>query len=138
VFLSLLKQNKLQRELYFTIGFPEDAKLSLNDYFTSLIIVDKLNTSNEKALSDNAYKKELIKILQLSKWINTNSSDELKFVDNFRYLAFLKIYDYMSHNDLTKAKEILNILAIYCDENKFPFQYQEGKEYYDYLKEELK
>jgi len=45
LFLSLLKENKFQRDVFFTVGFMEDSRLSLKDYILPLIIVDKLSIS---------------------------------------------------------------------------------------------
>jgi hypothetical protein len=138
VFLSLLKQNKFQRELYFTIAFMESSRLSLKDYLTPLVNVDKLTISNEKTQSYEDYKVSIKSTLQKSKYLNLNSQDELKLFDNFRYNILGKINDYYDINEKKKAKELLKLLDEFAHEDKIPFHDIEGKDYANYTRQKIK
>lgn len=137
VFLSLLKENKFQRELYFTIGFNETQKLSLKDYLIPIVLVDKLAKSNDSDLTYNDYLKTITIALNLSAKLNINSQDEMRLFDNFRYNIFGKINDYLDNGDRKKAKEILKLLDNYADEKKYPYQNESGKKYADYLRQRI-
>lgn len=137
VFLSLLKENKFQRELYFTVGFMETSRLSLKDYLNSLVVVDKLSVVGKPDLSDEDFIKTISKALQLSTIININSPDELRLLDNFRYDIFEKVNDYLTIGDKKKAKEFMELLDKFADEKKYPYQDENGKKYVDYLRQRL-
>lgn len=137
VFLSLLKENKFKRELYFTNGFNEDYRLSLKNYLTPLIIVDKLSISNKSVLSFEDYKKSISKILSLSKCLNLNSPDELRLFDNFRYLLFWQVSNYLTSNNTEKAKELVELLDKLAGEGKYPYQDKEGKNYVEHIRQRL-
>lgn len=138
IFLSLLKQNKFQRELYFTVAFMEASRLSLKDYLTPLVNVDKLTISNEKTQSYKDYKLSIENTLRKSKYLNLNSQDELKLFDNFRYNILSKINDYYNINEKKKVKELIKLLDEFAHENKIPFHDIEGKEYAKYIRQKIK
>ncbi len=138
VFLSLLKQNKFQRELYFTIAFMEASRLSLKDYLTPLLNVDKLTISNDKTQSNEDYKSSIKNTLQKSQYLNLNSQDELKLFDNFRYNILGQINDYWDINEKKKAKELIILLDEFAHEDKIPFHNIEGKEYANYIRKKIK
>jgi hypothetical protein len=137
VFLSLLKENKFQRELYFTIGFMEASRLSLKDYLTSIVFVDKLSVFDKSKLSYKDYKKAISSALILSSQINLNSQDEIRLLDNFRYDLFRNVNDYLNNNDKKKAKELMRLLDEFADEKKYPYQDENGKNYADYLRQKI-
>jgi hypothetical protein len=137
VFLSLLKQNKFQRDLYFTIAFMEDSRLSLKDYLTHLTIVDKLTTTKINEQTFKQYKKAIKNLLLLSNFINVNSQDEVRFFDSFRYDLFGKVNDCLTNNDKKKAKDLMKLLDKYGNENKIPYLDENGKKYVDYLRQRL-
>lgn len=134
VFLSLLKENKFQRDLYFTIGFNESQRLSLKEYLNSLVFIDKLVVTENSNLTFQDYKKTISKALKLSKELNRNSPDELRLFDSFRYNLFRKVNDYLTNGDDKKAKKLMKILDKYTSENKYPYQDENGKKYADYLR----
>ena len=137
ILLSLLKENKFQRELYFTIGFNEDNRLSLKDFMKSRVIVDHLSINDKLELNYDDYKKNISKILKLSSHLNLNSEDELRIFDNFRYNLFDNVYNYLTIGDNNKAKELMELLDKLADENKYPFQDENGKKYAEYLRQKL-
>ena len=137
VFLSLLKENKFQRELYFTIGFRESSRLSLKEYLTSMVFADKLTVFDKSKLSYEDYKKTILSALKLSSQLNLNSQDEIKLFDNFRYDLFGNVNDYLNNNDKKKAKELIKFLDEFADEKKYPYQDENGKNYADYLRQKI-
>lgn len=134
VFLSLLKQNKFQREMYFTIGFMEESRLSLKDYLTPLVNIDKLTVDNRELLPFQDYKISMQNALQISKHVNLNSPDERRLFDYFRYTLLGQINDYLEKDEKQKARELLKLLDEFAEEKKIPFQDQKGKEYSDYIR----
>ena len=134
VLLSLFKQNKFQRNLYFTIGFAEDSRLSLKEYLTSLIIVDKLTPFDKTIKTQKEYKKSISKILQLSKHLNLNSLDEIRMYDNFRYDLFGQVNNLLTNNEKQKAKQLMKLLDKYGNEKQVPYSSLQGKVNLDYLR----
>lgn len=137
VFLSLLKENKFKRELHFTTAFTEASRLSLKDYLTSLVFVDKLSIYDKTALTYGDYKISISKALKLSQQLNLNSQDEIKIFDNFRYDIFIKATDYLNNGDKERAKELMGLLDRFADEKKYPYQDENAKNYADYLRQKL-
>lgn len=137
VFLSLLKGNKFQRELYFTIGFIEENRLSLKDYLTSVVFVDKLLVFDKFKLSYKDYKKTISRALNLSRQLSLNSQDEIRVLDCFRYDLFKNVNSYLNNNDKKKAKELMKLLDKFVDEKKYPYYDEKGKNDADYLRQKL-
>lgn len=137
VFLSLLKANKFQREMYFTIGFIEESRLSLNDYLTSLVVVDKLSVFDKSKLSYEVYTKTISSALSLSSQLNLNSQDEIRLFDNFRYNIFSMINNYLTNGDKNKAKELMNLLDELADEKQYPYLDDNLKKYAVYLRQQI-
>jgi ribosomal protein S15P/S13E len=135
VFLSLLKDNKFQRDVYFTTGFMEESRLSLEDYLSSYILVDKLSISKKDTISFEEYKNLISKYLMLSNHLTLNSQDELRMFDIIRYNLFNKVDDYLVNNDKEKAKELMQLLDKLADESKYPYAHENGKKYSDYLRQ---
>jgi len=137
IFLSLLKQNKFQRDLYFTTAFMEESRLSLKNYLSSHTIVDKLTPAKTNTQTFNQYEKMIKDILMLSSYININSEDELRLFDNFRYDIFEKVNDYLANNDKKKARNLMELLDKYGNETKIPYLDENAKKYADYLRQRL-
>ncbi|MBS1635876.1 MAG: hypothetical protein JST26_08115 [Bacteroidetes bacterium] len=129
VFLSLLKQNKFQRDVYFTIAFQEDCRLSLKEHLSHLTIADKLETGKIREQTFEQYKKSNEALLRLSDVININSPDELVFFDSFRYNLLDGAYNYLTNNEKKKGKELIGILDKYGAEQRIPYQSKEGRVY---------
>jgi len=135
VFLSLLKENKFERDIFFASGFPEDSKLSLENYLTSFIIVDKLITSKKQIQTYEDYKGSITHFLQLSEHLNLNSSDELKIYDIFRYNILMHITNHSNDNEEKEVKELLDILDKYGNSKKYPYENPKVEEYENYLRQ---
>ena len=136
VFLSLLKGNKFQRELYFTIGFDESSRLSLKEFLTHLVFVDKLSVFYKSSLPYDVYKRTISKALKLAAQVNLNSQDEMRLLDKLRYDLLIKVSEYLANGDKGKARFLMKLLDKLADENKYPYQ-GNGKRYLDYLRERL-
>ncbi|MDR1739857.1 MAG: hypothetical protein LBR45_03785 [Bacteroidales bacterium] len=138
VFLSLLKENKFRRDLYFTIFFAEDKRLNLKEYLSPRIVTDKLSISDKTSLSFEDYKKRISHLLSLSKRLNLNSVDEHMIFDySVRYSLLKTIQNYLLENEKGKAKELMNLLDKFASEQKVPFYNESGKKAYDFLKQEI-
>lgn len=137
VFLNLLKHNNFKREIYFTIAFNEDSRLSLKDYLTPLVIVDKLIISEKpvQKFADNY--NAISDLLQLSKYLNTNSPDELRLFDYFRFSVLDQINGLITNNEKANARSLVDLLDKYADEKKFPFQDENGGKYLEYIRERM-
>lgn len=121
VLLSLLKENKFQRDVFFTIYFQDENKLSLKDNIQQLFFVDKLMPLEKSKSSLYDYKKWATTALMLSEKMNQNSSDEWHFLENFRYTILDLMADYLYLNEIQAAQELLNLLDKYTPENKYPY-----------------
>jgi len=137
VFLSLLKENNFDRELFFTSGFNKSMQLSLSDYLLSLIVIDKLNTNNTEQLSFTKYKLEITKILSTIYLVNKNSLHELYFVDNMRHKLLEKASFYIEKGMTKEATELFEIMDKYANEKAYPFQHENSKKYSNYLRGRL-
>ena len=137
ILLSLLKANKFQREVFFTIGFMEEYRLSLRNYLTPLVFVDKLTVFRNSYLTEKKYNKTISNALKLSSKLNLNSQDEGRMLDNFRYEILKKINDYLDIGDKKKAKELLKLLDKFVDESKYPYQDEQGKIYADNIRQKM-
>lgn len=137
VFLSLLKQNKFKRDIYFTIGFNESNMLGLREYLSSMIVVDKLIPGKKQKMKYKVYKQSIEQILQLSAKINRNSTDEIFLLNFFRYNLFTKANDLITANDKLKAKELIDMLDKYANETDFPYGNDQAVEYLNFLRKSL-
>lgn len=134
VFLSLLKENKFQRDIFFTFGFNETQRLSLKEYLKSLVFIDKVEVSENMELDFEDYNKTISVALELSKGLNLNSPDELRLLDYFRYSIFRKVNDHLTKGDDKKAKKLMNVLDNYAPESKYPYHDENGKKYAEYFR----
>jgi hypothetical protein len=137
VFMSLLRQNNLKRNLYFTTFFSEDSRLSLKDYLVTYPLVDKFSIDKKDSLTFERYKTEITKVLKLSSLVNLNSHDELIFIDGFRSVIMNKINDLLMADYKKEAKEVFAILDALANETKIPFQNEHGNAYMKYLRKVL-
>jgi hypothetical protein len=138
IFLSLLKMNNFQRDVYFTKGFMEESRLSLQKYIKSLIVSDKLEINSNESNTMSDYKRSIEEILALSKLVNKNSPDEFRILDNFRFDIFNKVYSYLTTNNMQEAKRLIDLLDKYTNEKEFPYKDESANKYLDNLRQELK
>ncbi|MBC7486375.1 MAG: hypothetical protein H7282_06465, partial [Cytophagaceae bacterium] len=134
VFLSILKANEFESDVYFTIGFDKGYRLSLDDYLIPMILLDQLNVSGKEKYSFEMYRKKLSEVLALTKYVNLNSSDEINFVDNLRHDLLLHLEEQHELKHKAETKQLLKLLDTYMPENKFPYSSKETKNYVDYIR----
>lgn len=120
--LSLLKENKFNRDVYFTIGVSVDSKLNLEKYLIALGSVEKINTSNKNPYSFETYRNEVEEILKLTKYININSPDETFILNIFRYNVWQEVSKLVNQNKMNQAKQLMILLDIHTPQNKYPYK----------------
>ncbi|WP_018343742.1 tetratricopeptide repeat protein [Cytophaga aurantiaca] len=137
ILLSLLKQNKFKRDIFFTVNFPEEARLSLKESISSYVYADKLTPKGKQTLPYQTYKNTITKVLSMAPQLNSNRHDEMRIFEYYRYdllLQALELYDERSTDSKAHAKELLRILDTYCKEDKIPYQNKEGKAFADQIR----
>ena len=137
LFLNLLKTNKFSREVFFTDGFIEDFRLSLKDNLNSLILIDRINHNRQQNLTFEEYNSRLSSVLDCLNHLNTNSQQELNFVDNIRFDIFTWIYNSLKNGDKKQADKLIEIIDMKINPNDFPFQSDQTLKFYEYLKEQI-
>ncbi len=138
VFLSMLRANKFKRDVFFTVGFPEESRLGLKPYLSSRILVDKLCISKKEEMSFEEYKTKIVEHLKLSELINKNSTDELQIFDYYIRLHLLnETARLLNNNETEKATELMKLMYDFADEQKVPFQRESIKEYVDKIEQNL-
>lgn len=137
IFLSMLMDNKFERDLYFTTGFPKDAQLSLSNYLHPKIIVDELSFTDVPQLDYDDYKMAITKLLKLSNLININSVDQVFMLDFLRFNLISKADYYINEHQIDKAEELLKIMDRLAPESSYPFEMPKGKEYSTLIRKRL-
>jgi hypothetical protein len=137
VLLSIFRADKFNRETYFTIGFYEDSRLSLQDYMLSYYVIDKLDLTRNADFNPEDYKVLLTNTMKTATALNRNSSDELNFLEIIRYSLFKKVEYYLSKERLTEARELYGNIEAYLNESKFPYPNEETKIYIKSIREKL-
>jgi len=138
IFLSLLKANKFQRDLFFTTAFYEPNRLSLGDYLSSRVHVDLLNHTNAPALTLDEFTTLFQEQLGLGHLLNRNSSGEMMLYDNFRLILLRQVAAYISEQETKKAKVLMALLDTYGNEEKLPYSIDSYRVYLDDLRSKLK
>ena len=137
VLLSCLRENKFEKDIYFTLGFDSSSNLSLDDYFKRKICVNKVVHSYEANEKFSEYKHSISNILKLSKYIDTNNPDELSQLEYYRYNILNKIEDFILNNEKKQAKQLIEILDNYANEDSFPFEFKEDSENLEIYRKQL-
>jgi len=137
LFLSILKANEFESDVYFTTRFDKESRLSLDDYLIPMILLDQLNVAGKEKYSFATYKAKLTEVLELTKKVNLNSSDEINFVDNLRYDLLIHLEEQNERKHKSEAKQLLKLLDTYLPESKFPYGSKETKAYVNYLRKRL-
>jgi hypothetical protein len=138
LFLNLLTNNKFSREVFFTVGFIEDYRLSLKDKLNSLILIDRINYNAQQNLTFEEYKSRLLSVFDCLSNLNSNSQQELNFIDNIRLDIFARMYNSLKNGDKKQAEKLIDIIDLNVSPNDFPFQSDQTLKYYEYLKEQVK
>lgn len=137
LFLNLLTNNRFNREVYFTKGFIEDYRLSLKNNLNSLILIDRINYDQKQNLTFKEYRSKLTPVLDCLKDLNTNSQQELNFVDNIRFDIIMRIYDCINKGDKKQAQKLIKIINKNAGSKICPFQSEQSLKYYEYLQQQV-
>lgn len=138
VLLSLLKANKLEKTVYFTPAFDPNNQLSLTEYISNQIVVKKLiYTKTQEAFNLSNYKEKIIPILQLTKFYNNNSKDELYLLDNYRLDVLYKVDELLQKNEKGPAKELMLLLDANADEQTIPYCINTVNEYIENIRKRI-
>jgi len=137
VLLSLLRQNKFERDIYFTSGFNEAYQLGLANYLARHPAADKLTTGKKTELTAQEYSSAVAGMLMLTKYLNPNSREERITLDNFRYGVLAAIRNLHASGQAKRARELLTLLDQYAGEGRYPYRDEEGKAYADHIRRQL-
>lgn len=138
--LSLLKENKFNRGLFFTTAFNEQRRVNLQEYLTPNVVTDKLAPTGAHILSDlefHNYKESLSQALPISKYLNLYSIDEINIYNNLRLHALIMISRFIEEGDRTRAKQVFLILEEYMVDSQIPFNNQSALDYFKNLQNSL-
>ncbi len=134
--LDILKQNKFEKDVYFSSGFNPKSMLGLRPFLQFNILADKLVPSKRKQISDDKFYKLADEVTSLFKYVNTNSQDDLHFIDMFRYIILDRIYMNRANEDFNLR--LLVLLDGKVPASKFPVLSNNLKGFMKKLHEELK
>lgn len=134
VFLSLLKQNKFQRDLFFTVNFPKESRLSLDAWISSYVYADKLTVKGEETFAYEKYKATIKRVLMLAPQLSLNRRDEMRIFDYYRLSLMSEVLQLAGADKMAEAKELIHILDQYCNEEKLPYHSEEFKKYADKIR----
>jgi len=104
LFMSLLKENKFQRDVYLTEGFFADEKLSLEDRLSKYPLLEKINAKNEPDESIDLYVENVKSIVSTFKQINSNSQTEWTPIDILRWGIIYKMKEIEKTDTIGKNK----------------------------------
>lgn len=110
LFMRMLKANKMKRDLFFTLGMGDDAKLSLMDYLKPLVYVEKLSPAGFTDLTVEEYSASFTKALQLAAYIDPNNNDEVHMWTILKYSLLTKVEDYLDRGEYKQAKQLMHVL----------------------------
>lgn len=110
----MLKENEFKRDVYFTIGFPSIYKLNLDKYLEPLGLIDKIKTDSVPSLSFSDYKQDMTEILELSKYVDSNKSSDLFFLQLIRSNMLEKIDSLIDANKQDEVNELILLMDRYA------------------------
>ncbi|MDF2454222.1 MAG: tetratricopeptide repeat protein [Cytophagaceae bacterium] len=136
LFLSILKANEFESDVYFTIGFAENDYMGLNDYLYPMILLDQVNVNNKKEYDFATYLSEMKNSLDLIKTMNLNSTDQFNFVEQLRYNLLIHVDKSHKASRKKEVMQLLKLLDTYLPDQKFPYPSDETKKYVNYLRKQ--
>ncbi|MGH1385398.1 tetratricopeptide repeat protein [Kordia sp.] len=122
ILLSFLKQNKFQRDIYFTIGFNKEGSLSLEDSLAQGLVLDKLAITKADKEAFKVSEESLIKMVKMTKYVNINNDEEVNMVYFFRIMCVYEMNDLFEKMDKETPKKLMNLIDTYIDEDAFPYR----------------
>lgn len=122
ILLSFLKQNKFQRDIYFTIGFNKEGSLSLEDSLAQGLVLDKLAITKADKEAFKVSEESLIKMVKMTKYVNINNDEEVNMVYFFRIMCVYEMNDLFEKMDKETPKKLMNLIDTYINEDAFPYR----------------
>ena len=121
LFLELLKVNEFKRDVYLTTSIRDAGKLSLQDHLTPWIMMERIDMERRE-MDEKTYKKNISKLLSLSKKANMNSDGDLFIIDLVRYTALNRSLELIEVGQKIDAQEMVDIVEKYTPSEKYPYQ----------------
>jgi hypothetical protein len=126
ILLDILSAEKFERPVYFIYGCPKTETLNLESFFTDQVIVSKVKCNNDTVARSNI----IYNLMSSVKLANKNNSDEVKLVNNYRYLILKQIELNYNRQNINGVKFLVSSLDKYIPEKEYPIE----KGYTDFLK----
>ncbi len=98
--------------------------------------IDRRKTSGKEKYTFETYKTELIKVLELTKLVNPNSTNENDFIEHLRYDLLIHLEEQHELKHKSEVKQLLKLLDTYIPETKFPYSSKETKNYVTYMRKQ--
>jgi hypothetical protein len=136
--MSMIRENRFRRDLYFITGIPEEQTISLKEHFLTGIYISRVNHDKADRISQEVFLEGIMRLLSISELINHNSQSDLLFIDLIRYEIVRRIYDSMMLYKRREAQEVLALMDRWLDEESFPIENERMKRYVELLRDELK
>ena len=137
LFLSLLRENAWKRNIYFTHGFRDTERLTLDPHIAVMATVQKLDIANEVEIDPVIYEKQIKELLVLGKKMNTLSLDERRFFDGTRVYLLMRMHSYLKNDKLPDAIRLLELIDKYADPQKFPYANDQIGDYLAWIRTQL-
>jgi tetratricopeptide (TPR) repeat protein len=119
ILLSMLQENKFERDVYFTKGQISSEQLSLGNYLLILPLLDKINAKNESPEPIEQFIDEFKKIFSTFKPVNSNSQAELTPIDIFRWGIIDKMKNIEGRVPVGQSK-LYKLLTDYIPLKEYP------------------
>ena len=136
--LALFQNNRFRREVYFTKGYQSDACLSLEDKFSSEILVDRIDYNAKGDMSFENYLATMPSIFTALKHYNGNSLLEESYLNNIRLGIFQRVYTLIQNEEFEKAKTLFALSEENLSTDDYPLNSSELTRFHHYLKENTK
>lgn len=135
--LNIITTNKFTRDLYFPPDTPSEELLSLYKHLTPVVYITRVNHDGAEPLSHQVYLDAIRRILEISYLANPNIKSDMDYITMVRWDILKRISESMNSNKPDNARELLNIMDLYLEEEIFPVNNESFREYIDFCRELL-
>lgn len=135
--LNIITANKFSRDLYFPSNTPPEDLLSLDEYLIPVVCITRVNHDGAEPISHQVYLDAIRRLLEISYLANPNIKSDMDYISMIRYDILIRISESMNNNKPADARELLNIMDLYLEEETFPVNNQSFKDYIDFSREVL-
>jgi hypothetical protein len=135
--LRLIEENRFKRNIFFTMAFPEYARLNLSDKLKKYTVIDRLNYDNSPQLDSNSFNTVLARVSRCFEHINKNSQQESNVPDQVRWEVVDLVKRYVQNNREDYALNALQTLNKLIDANRFPYKDSRFRLYIETLNRQL-